>query len=316
MRKVIINRQYLVYKQSAPFYVSPRGKKFRQAVFTCTFDNCGNEKVLRDGVKFGSIKTCGSGKHREIKYEKGFLEPLTYLEYIEDAEPYVLPSGKTMRQAKYKCIKNNCGNEKVLRIAQVRPGDTITCGDSNHLKIDYETGFVKPGTYLKFLKEVEPGIDVNGSNTRNALYECFLKNCGNQCIKPINNVKSGLGGTTNCGLHHNTTQFYIYDKIVIPKRPDAVWEFKLSNGQFADIAIPCLKIIIEYDGNQHSEVMHYDDGDISKLKERKQYDLKKNVLIKDIGWKLLRIPQKDYQKNKNKWKEIIENFIKEAQDGS
>lgn len=214
-------------------------------------------------------------------------------------------------QAMWKGVCD-CGIIKPFNGCKLRSGETKSCGCySKDLFIEYLneqspdiTG--QKFTYLTAIRSV--GTDSDGF----VLWFCKC-DCGGQ--KTLRAASLISKNTKSCGCIRNAIQLEIFNNIVKPICPDAVSEFRIPDRQSIDIAVESLKIAIEYDGRQHKEVWCFDKGDVSKLDVRKARDIKKDKYIKSIGWKILRIPERSFASNPQKWKFKIEAFIKEAQNG-
>lgn len=210
----------------------------------------------------------------------------------------------------WKCLCD-CGSNTRVTAAKFKNEHTKSCGCLDIELISKRR--VKDISGQKFgrLSAIKR---IGSDNHGNCLWQCAC-DCGNDNYLTI--TRDLLSKKTrSCGCIKNVTQMEIFNNVVKPLCPDAVSEFKIPNSrQKIDIFIESISIAIEVDGYQHSQVTWYDKGDLSKLVGRQIRDQKKELHINSNGWSLLRVPTLEYSKNPQKWKEIIENFIKEAQNG-
>ena len=87
-------------------------------------------------------------------------------------------------------------------------------------------------------------------------------------------------------------------KVIKNEFDDKNYNFEVPFHRFSlDFAWKHKKKVIEIDGQQHEK------------NEQKERDIKKNELLKEEGWEILRIQWKDMCSNTKKWITISNNFI-------
>jgi hypothetical protein len=245
-----------------------------------------------------------------IKVEAGYKFPNTHCIFIKEVEPHITGGGSIKRKCEALCTYKGCNKYFICQLLNLSNGHTKTCGCLQRESISKTNNKNRLDLTNKRFALLTARRVVGHTKARKALWLCDC-DCGGTAITIGSKLVSGW--TTSCGHSKNPTQLGIFINIVQPLFPEAVSEFRLSNKQFVDIAIERLKLAIEYDGRQHTETMYYDKGDLSKLEGRKAADLKKNELLKSIGWRLLRIPECEYKKNPELWNETIIKFLTEPQ---
>lgn len=299
----------LKYIRDAGWYVSPGGSRKRLGTFICLLDKCENEKDLDiSAVKSKAWTNCGKHQIKTINYEPGYISAGTHLKFLKEIEPKVDSKGRRYRWALYKCMYDNCGNFCNKPINLVKRKLIQRCG--KHVKIIYQNGTIINGTFLEFIEELAPKTNKSGAVVRQALFKCIFSDCNKLKTYSINAVNGRKSGIKSCGNHKNPTQRKIYEELILPIFPDAIYEFCLPNRQRCDIFIPSLNLVIEYQGEQHYQTMWYDKGDIGKLKIRQARDRRKSKLVKALGYKMYKISEYRYIRNRAAWNKKIVDYLK------
>ncbi len=317
----------VIFKKEIEPRRKPCGQIERWAVFKCLWglSECEKEFTARiHSIRSGVTKSCGCFcKHaissiRFVKYENGHIfKKSPNLIFIEEQPSRTdLNSGNIIRRATFKCMWGlpDCKGVFETGVAQARNGGTKSCGcvndygRKNRRVIDL-TG--QTFSFLYVIKRVEP----NERGSRFLTRCLFIKN-GVVCNKETEKHGQDLitGDTKTCGGHRSIEQNKIFIKIVKPIAENSINEWRIKELKLSvDIVDFETRTAIEYDGHQHSEVWHHDKGDLTKLKRRKRNDRKKNKWLKKMEFCIIRIPERKYIKNPEKYHHLIENTLKTRQ---
>lgn len=140
--------------------------------------DCGNQKIIKvKEVKNSHIKSCGCLKHidRYVDLTGNKYEMLLVLNYSYKKDKY-----------HYFSVKCNCGNNKIVRGADLKSGRTTSCGCKRFIpKLDFTKKYGKL-TIIKNVNFQKPGN-----------YVKCLCDCGN--IKLLNASSILKGTTSSCG---------------------------------------------------------------------------------------------------------------------
>ncbi len=199
----------------------------------------------------------------------------------------------------------SCGNKRIVASGSLSYGASRSCGClsaelvSKRRFKDLTDQTIGRLTILKHI-----GFNRYGNAT---WLVCCL--CKKKKIVRSGDLKTGR--TQSCGACvKSAVQLSIYRRIVKPILKDAVQELHLPNRRLRfDIASPSLRLAIEYDGHQHREMWNWDKGDTSKLIDRRRNDRRKTSWCLANGWELIRIPERSYHKDPEKWHRQIRETI-------
>ena len=264
--------------------VDNKGKK-TQWLFQC---DCGNQKVLDPcNVKNGTIKSCGcllkeSAAERNFKDLTGKkIGRWTVLEQVPNNNDFVM----------WKC-QCECGEVRNIFSNSLLNGVSKSCGcykaDRAHeLNFNDLTG--KKFGMLKVIERVEDYVSPNGSKATRWLCDC---ECGNRATFIGGNLTSGTIKSCGC-LKESNGEYYI--RVFLEScNIDFIQQYKFSDCRNKlplpfDFYLPQQNICIEYDGQQHFEVVDFFGGK-NGFEYRKNNDRIKNNYCKSHNIKLLRIP--------------------------
>jgi very-short-patch-repair endonuclease len=282
---------------------TPAGKLLRMSENLCSFQDCGEvfDCIIGSLTSKKPTKTCGC----LFKYAVSLAnsENLTGRRFTRLVAIKRVGTDK-FANTLWLCMCD-CGEETTVSANALLKENTHSCGCYKSDKTSEAHAKDITGQKSGLLTAVRPiGSNAHG----NVIWLCNC-DCGGTKELTTTRFINERGVSCGCVLNYTQTQIYKFVKNICPS---AVSEFRLPNRQQLDICIPFLKLAIEYDGKQHKELWYFDKGDISKLKARKALDRKKNKLLKNMGWKLLRIPSESYRKNPVLWKKKIENFVNQA----
>ncbi len=166
---------------------------------------------------------------------------------------------------------------------------------------------------LDFIKKA---IKVHGRTNFNYSKVVYVKSnikvkikC-NDCEKYFHQSPSGHlsgNGCPNCKSSKGERKIFNYlDSIIFFETQKTFPRLKLKNRLKCDFYIPSLKLIIEYDGEQHYRVVESWGGK-KAFQETQKRDAIKNKFAKDNGYHLLRIPYTQF----NNIESILESKLKE-----
>lgn len=280
--------------------VGKKGQTKRLVECLCFYENCDNlHIVVLDSVLRKLTVSCGC--YNSAQASRLMIKDITGQRFGRWIA--IRSVGQDLHgNYLWECVCD-CGEVRAVITASLIKGNSKSCGCFDREQISKRSIKDLTGKRFSLLLVIRQAGRTKGQQV---LWLCRC-DCDRETVVQGNCLTRG--STRSCGHGRRLTQFMIFDKIVKPICPDAVSEYALTNRQKLDIAIESLKIAIEYDGHQHSEITWYDKGDPSKLAKRKAADRKKNKELKRLGWKLLRIPERKYVKNPDKWNKKIEKFI-------
>lgn len=239
----------------------------------------------------------------KIIYKKGDKIGPYNIEFIEEIEPHISPSGRVRRKANFICPYDN--KIFVAQIEHVNSGHTRSCGCFKK-KLDVERGKKigkKYGGISKInLTDKKFGHwtvikDSGKRNNRKILWECFC-DCGNEEIFLIRSDSLISGNSQSCGC---TLESKGEEKIKLFLQKNNIsfnFQYSFENCKYKkelpfDFYISNYNCCIEYDGEQHFKSIDYFGGE-EHLKIQQQRDNIKTRYCEDNNIKLIRIPYWDF----------------------
>lgn len=258
-------------------------KKYHRSVIWMCRCECGNIIYVNSNtLKTGDSKSCGKCNYENLTGR--VFGKLTVLKEFTDGNGNIVKNNKNI----VWCCRCECGNIRNVAARYLKSGSTKACEKCNYeSKHDYENLTDKFFGKLIVLKEA---TDENGNiikNKGNIMWACQCE-CGNIIDVRTSNLKSG--NTRSCGCLSCTKNISqsiltkLLNKILCCKVEQNYRKLNwLRNPQTnynleADIYIPSLNIIIEYDGIQHFKSVECFGGEGS-FKKRQELDKIKNELI-------------------------------------
>lgn len=297
----------------------PEHLKKDSAYWLCKCD-CGNEHiVLTCNLKSGHTTNCGCVKRQ--KTSERCLIDLTGHKYgrltvLGQAEHYISPNG--FQNTQWECLCE-CGNKVTVSQANLRNGDTQSCGCL--FKEKASERFLEDLTNQKFGKltvidRADNLIHPNGSYS--VQWNCVC-DCGTKVIVTAGNLKNRH--TISCGCVSSKNELKIakilqslsYEYVPQVNFPDCtdVGLLRFDFGIYKNNNLFCL---IEYDGEQHYMPVKFnqitDEEVKKKLIDTQRRDNIKNEYCKTNNIPLLRIP---YWEKKN-LKKIITEYLIELEE--
>lgn len=265
--------------------VENRGKK-TQWLFQC---DCGKQKVLDPcNVKSGTIQSCGC-----------LLKETTALRHFKDLTGQKIGRWTVLEQAPnqnncvmWKC-RCECGEIRNVFASSLLSGTSKSCGcykaeRAHELNFSDLTG--KRVGILTVIKRFEEDyISSNGGKTPQWVCRC---DCGNEKI-----VLSGTlinNSIRSCGCISRTNgEIYVKD-ILDELQVDYIMQYKFDDCRNKlplpfDFYLPKFNTCIEYDGQQHFEVVDFFGGE-KGFEKRKHNDKIKDEYCKNNNIQLLRLP--------------------------
>lgn len=295
---------FCIYNKDLEPRIDKRGVKRRILEVTCTYNNCGKIfPAMIGNLKSKTTKSCGClHKARTSEASSKDISGQRFGSLIAKTR-----DGSDKHGQAFWICDCDCGGTRRARGADLYSEKTSSC-DSCFRRKTSERNLVDL-TGQRFDHYLV--LRIAGRNkSGKVLYDCRC-DCGVE--KSVVGESLVSKASKSCGCIKNVTQLFIFNKIVKPLFSTAISEFSIPNRQFLDIVVESSKSAVEYDGKQHSQIMWYDKGDLSKLEYRKHLDAKKDLWCKENGWRLLRVSELDYKKNPELWNEIIIKFLVEPQ---
>lgn len=266
----------------------PEGKP-KGAYWLCQCE-CGNQKIIRGAdLRAGGVNSCGClyGKHT-IKDETGRrYGKLTVLSQVKERK----------RNAIQWLCKCDCGNEVIVRGADLRAGQVKSCGCL--IKENSRKANIKDLTGQRFGKLIVLEFDEIESNNKKAVYWKCKCDCGNITSKLAYNLSSGA--TKSCGCVKTSAGeeriIYLLKQHNIPFEKEYTFiDLQAENSDVKlrfDFAIFShsgqLIQLIEYDGVQHYQPIERFGGEKGFLKTQIN-DKRKDLYCLENNIKLVRIP--------------------------
>lgn len=266
----------------------PEGRP-KGAYWLCQCE-CGNQKIIRGAdLRAGNVNSCGClyGKHT-IKNEIGNR----YGKLIVIAQ-----AKERKRNAIQWICKCDCGNEVIVRGADLRAGDVKSCGclvKERSREVNY-----KDLTNQRFGKLIALEIDEEKSKLNKLLYWKCKCDCGN--FKSILSQNLINGSTKSCGCIKISSGEERIMSLLQERNINFEKEYTfidlLSNNSTVrlrfDFAIFSnsgkLIQLIEYDGIQHYKPIERFGGEKAFLQIQIN-DRKKDLYCLENNIKLIRIP--------------------------
>lgn len=249
---------------------------------------CGNEKVVRaDSLKDGSIGSCGC-LHREISSTKNFKDITgqkfgrwTVLERAPNDGIYV----------RWKC-RCECGTIRDVLSNSLLAGTSLSCG-CYKADVAHELHFIDlTGQQFGFLTVIKRiGTRKNTTGGGSPVWLCRCE-CGNEKIALTTWLRNGTLKSCGC-LATSWGESYI-SKLLGDLDIDYKREHRFANCRDAymlpfDFYIPSKNVCIEYDGQQHYEVIEHFGGE-EAFTQRVKHDEIKNKYCEENNIKMLRVP--------------------------
>ena len=263
--------------------------KYHKAMWHCKCD-CGNEKdvaglMLRKGIS----KSCGCiNKDRMASINN---DKMTHQVNIGDRFGHLtVVDIDSHNKVLCKC---DCGQYKKTTRSYLYTGRTTTCG----CKMGY-----KSSTYINEIGNKYGLLTVIEEAGRNSqgrtLWKCQC-DCGNTTITTGKNLRRGY--TSSCGClvskgEQKIKQVLAAEKISFETQK-TFEDLRSDKGNLLlfDFYLPEYNVLIECQGQQHSEVVEHFGG-ISEFQIRQKRDNLKREYCKDHNIKLIEIPYTDYEK--------------------
>lgn len=224
------------------------------------------------------------------------------LTVLKEVEPYITKQG--IKQIQYLC-KCSCGNEVIVKGANLRSGNTKSCGcisKEQIIKRNIESGtIIKEGDVFGKLTVIKDlGMRKQNSRNKNARWSLCQCECGSDPIEVPNNLLK-IGHKKSCGCLSSVGELEI-EKILQENNIFYVKEYKFSNlinpytkyqyrFDFAIFDNDNLLFLIEFDGRQHYDGPEADWAHTRTLKEiraadeiKNAYCIKNNIILKRIPY--------------------------------
>lgn len=219
----------------------------------------------------------------KVKTPKHINKKFGMLTVIGYGKQRISKSGYRMRYLKCKC---DCGKYTEVRSCSITSGKQQSCGC---FKIKMKRKIKKSIIGKKFynLTVIKRDFSKKYKNNRTVFYKCLCV-CGKYVVCSYSNITTGKQHTCgNCHLYRNgvkTSWSALALNNMIPQgKHNYYTNIKLDSKHYINIDIALVedKIAIEYDGNYwHSKNSKYSRIEIEEKKEK---------LLIDNGWKILRI---------------------------
>lgn len=200
------------------------------------------------------------------------------------------PKKGTRRRVLCQC---DCGNQKVVDLADLKRGHTTSCGCYNKEVVSQMTLKDLTGQKFGYLQVLERDMSYSGKGVR-AHWICYCEKCGN--VKSIGGDSLLTGGAQSCGCLKSKGEFKIasilrqwninfIQEYKFPDHKNRRYDFALVDKNNKVVRL------IEFDGIQHYMTPRADHwAATSSLEETKLRDQEKNQLAKEKGVSLIRIP--------------------------
>lgn len=280
--------------------VENKGKK-TQWLFQC---DCGNCKVLNpDSVKCGRVKSCGCllKEATGLRHFKDLTEQKigrwTVLERVENENNYV----------KWKC-QCECGEIRNVFANSLLNGASLSCGcykaDRAHeLNFEDLTG-MRVGILTVIKRTKEDYISPSGNKSPQWLCKC---DCGNEKIVLGGNLRAG--SIRSCGCTSESVGEIYIRELLDELQIEYIQEYRFDDCRNVltlpfDFYLPEYNTCIEYDGQQHFEVVDFFGGE-KGYERRRHNDNIKTKYCEDNNISLLRLP---YYLSQDEIKVKIENI--------
>lgn len=280
--------------------VENKGKK-TQWLFQC---DCGNCKVLNpDSVKCGRVKSCGCllKEATGLRHFKDLTEQKigrwTVLERVENENNYV----------KWKC-QCECGEIRNVFANSLLNGASLSCGcykaDRAHeLNFEDLTG-MRVGILTVIKRTKEDYISPSGNKSPQWLCKC---DCGNEKIVLGGNLR--VGSIRSCGCTSESVGEIYIRELLDELQIEYIQEYRFDDCRNVltlpfDFYLPEYNTCIEYDGQQHFEVVDFFGGE-KGYERRRHNDNIKTKYCEDNNISLLRLP---YYLSQDEIKVKIENI--------
>lgn len=246
-------------------------KNKEKAYWLCKCD-CGQLHITSgDSLKAGNCTNCGCQK--SLKMKTRFTKDLTgkrfgRLTVIKQVNNYISPNGFTNTQWLCEC---DCGNYTTVTHNSLTSGNTQSCGCLAKEKASNRTlnNLIGMRFGKLFVRERTDNL-IHPCGTYSVQYICDC-DCGNTVVITSGNLSSGH--TMSCGclssktesLIGNILKSYTCDYKTQYIFEDCVYIGKLRF-DFAVFKNQKLIFLLEYDGQQHSEIVNF-SGDKEKAKK-------------------------------------------------
>lgn len=115
----------LIVKERAPLYVDGSGRKRLKYLCDCV---CGEQTAaLGENLRSGHTTSCGCQQdiNRRARAKDATGRRFGRLTVTGEAEKYVSPQGKELRQVRAKC---DCGTETTVHLKSLKAGLVASCG--------------------------------------------------------------------------------------------------------------------------------------------------------------------------------------------
>lgn len=242
---------------------------------------CGKTVVVRsNSLRYGKTKSCGCLRSTRRKLIDLTGQTFGRLQVIKQAENIQIPSGRSYVAWECQC---ECGNKVVVRGADLRNGNTKSCGCLKRANLI--------GQKFGRLTVIGRAENTKSGNTR---WNCKC-DCGN--IATVAGYCLWTGNTKSCGCLKSIGEANI-EKLLLEnnisyKREYTFEDLKDKQRLRFDFAIfdndNNLQYLIEFDGIQHFETGS-GWNDLANYEKVKLHDQMKNNYCKEHNIPLIRIP--------------------------
>ena len=276
------------YEKLTVLYQLPEKRNGRNVYhFQC---DCGNEVDITSSA-LSQTKSCGCAKRQASKAAFD-LTGLVFGELTVLEKDYTKKAANGSYYWRCKC---SCGKETSCRPSSLRSGHTKTCGDISHQTQKYLNQTFGYLTVIEYDHQ---------KRTDKSHYQVkCLCDCGNIIHAQISNLKSGKQISCGCKAHLSKGEEKI--KTILTKNNINFETQKTFNDLINpktncklkfDFFLPDYNIIIEYNGEQHTQEIPYWGGK-EGLKERQERDeIKENWFLSHPEYTFIKISYLQYDK--------------------